>query len=369
MQVLEQCPAYTIAKMAQVSTSVSDLCFVSQLWRKQIRDGAGHVPDKSRNSYEDAKTWGSPFVRWNNVEIVSDRVASLEQEVKMAYLYGSDIWVKVQKGFEIFSTDGTVRKGDCNLGKELRYSTKHLFFKTNQGWNMVGCGGIIDGIFNPMTNLNSTVSQDFLDVESSDQQVLVLYYGRLILYNWVYDVVLSDDAVDQTMVTVNAHFTSDGRLIKACLTDSLRTRIWVIDFINKTFCNIDLGISCRTIVPLFHKNRLWVLDATSKRQMTFSIVDGTMTSVKDQSLDVEGSPVIKAFFDYSIQRMVIVSEGGNMDVGEITNKGCFDKCGTLNGTCPKFDVDRIISYPESLVIIGKHHMRHIKFSLNKKSHS
>jgi hypothetical protein len=115
----------------------------------------------------------------------------------------------------------------------------------------------------PLNKLSSDT--DFLDVDSSEQHALFLYPGRIILYNWIHDKVLGDYVVDNTMTNIEAHFTKDGRIIRACLMDASNRKFVVIDFIKKSLCNIDVGKNCTTVVPLFHKNHLWVLDSKTFR--------------------------------------------------------------------------------------------------------
>lgn len=408
LQVLEKCSPKILGKMASVSSKMKSICFSNHVWKKQIESLLSYSGVKVDENFEsDLKrsginyytavmVLGGAYVRWSNICLTSDNIIHSRKAIDRVILpLDGTVRVKIDGGFDSYINNkfclGLKLESSSFLGEELNnlssisnlsslskqdilYSNKHLFLriKDTNGWCLLDyCKGNELKVLSLLPKFNGiTNSSDVLEIASDKRHLVALYRvgencGRIVHYDWKNDRICGDYLLKYKdygrLDKIFAYFSNDGLLIKLCVNDDTKGRISIIDMVGRGIIKVNLNKNCLVAVPLFKKNLLWTLDHQS-RSLCFSLTDGTCISSKD-ILCIGTSFVRKAFYIESIKRMVLISEDNQLEVGEIKKNGGYVRCGNFDTAesidTTSFEVNSVISGPNSLALVGTYHIRHM----------
>lgn len=382
--VLEKCSIRTILCLSGTAREIYDLCQRKNLMAAKLLEVLqlmGRVPDKnfleklrSKNYTND--DWKkvfehlSPYIRWNSTPIFVDKTVAINNKIDRVILAREGLMrIEVPGGFityhsgeEIFTTPVQTLLGKDNI----HYTENHMVARIpgQQQWNLVEYSVNAQNnmsVISELVNLNQTTnSKNMIDVVSHTQQLAALYSDRLIVYDWIEDRITTSVPHDGTMVKIIPEFSDDGRIYRAILKDHSKRNYKIIDFFKRTIVNMYVYKSCVSIVPIFDRDLIWAVDSEGI-QTSFSMITGKKISSISKRFD---QGIIQAIYLESVKRIVIVNDSGKAEVGEITDAGFYNKCGTLEyGVNKPFAITELVTGPTGIALVGDGIVRYISFQL------
>jgi hypothetical protein len=377
--ILEKCSIRTIQRLSTIS-DINHLCKKEDLMITKLVELFG----QTKNSLVDAdfkskikgkystEQWKkifenyAPFIRWEGTPIFVDKLLHLNSKINHVVLARDGLmrveipggFITYKNGEEIFTTpvQNLVERED------IYFTHNHIIARLPENgmkWSLADYSIDINmSIISRLPKLNE-ISFPIVDIVSNENCMVVLYSGGVLVYDWLQDKICKPIAIDQPMAKIIPEFLDNGRISRAILSDENKLNLIIINFFDRTSARANTGKSCICMVPIFDRNLIWTVDCDFVER-SFSMVDGNIIHTHTGKFK---DGVKKATYIESIQRIIIITNSGKAEVGEITQSGKYIKCGNFDyGLNNSFVINEIITGPSEVALVGKDIIRYISFS-------